>query len=172
MSRAQPAESARSRRESSVVGLRNLTLAAASSRASGSPARRQQIAATASAFDASSRKPGDDARARSTNRRPEGEARTSSFRGERVEAGSASGLTWYSRSPLTRSGARLVTSTVRFGQPSIVPSTSGAASTTCSKLSSKDRKSTRLNSSHANISYAVFCLKKKRRSAVYLDDDS
>src|SRR3712207_7146634 len=26
---------------------------------------------------------------------------------------------------------------------------------------SKDRKSTRLNSSHANISYAVFCLKKK-----------
>src|SRR3712207_8377403 len=28
-----------------------------------------------------------------------------------------------------------------------------------------DRKSTRLNSSHANISYAVFCLKKKKRTA-------
>src|SRR3712207_8366784 len=27
-----------------------------------------------------------------------------------------------------------------------------------------DRKSTRLNSSHANISYAVFCLKKKKRT--------
>src|SRR3712207_8524942 len=27
-----------------------------------------------------------------------------------------------------------------------------------------DRKSTRLNSSHAKISYAVFCLKKKKRS--------
>src|SRR3712207_7946604 len=27
---------------------------------------------------------------------------------------------------------------------------------------SPDRKSTRLNSSHANISYAVFCLKKKK----------
>src|SRR3712207_7179011 len=27
----------------------------------------------------------------------------------------------------------------------------------------KDRKSTRLNSSHANISYAVFCLKKKQK---------
>src|SRR3712207_6869632 len=27
----------------------------------------------------------------------------------------------------------------------------------------KDRKSTRLNSSHANISYAVFCLKKKNK---------
>src|SRR3712207_7481812 len=29
------------------------------------------------------------------------------------------------------------------------------------RRSTKDRKSTRLNSSHANISYAVFCLKKK-----------
>src|SRR3712207_7104960 len=29
-------------------------------------------------------------------------------------------------------------------------------------LEFRDRKSTRLNSSHANISYAVFCLKKKR----------
>src|SRR3712207_7748950 len=28
-----------------------------------------------------------------------------------------------------------------------------------------DRKSTRLNSSHANISYAVFCLKKKKQTA-------
>src|SRR3712207_8111870 len=28
-----------------------------------------------------------------------------------------------------------------------------------------DRKSTRLNSSHANISYAVFCLKKKKKQA-------
>src|SRR3712207_8060085 len=28
-----------------------------------------------------------------------------------------------------------------------------------------DRKSTRLNSSHANISYAVFCLKKKRHDS-------
>src|SRR3712207_7384271 len=30
----------------------------------------------------------------------------------------------------------------------------------------EDRKSTRLNSSHANISYAVFCLKKKNRLRV------
>src|SRR3712207_7566969 len=28
----------------------------------------------------------------------------------------------------------------------------------------RDRKSTRLNSSHANISYAVFCLKKKKKN--------
>src|SRR3712207_8907363 len=31
-----------------------------------------------------------------------------------------------------------------------------------------DRKSTRLNSSHANISYAVFCLKKKKTTNNYL----
>src|SRR5215203_6609416 len=30
-----------------------------------------------------------------------------------------------------------------------------------------DRKSTRLNSSHANISYAVFCLKKKKKNHIY-----
>src|SRR3712207_7778623 len=32
------------------------------------------------------------------------------------------------------------------------------------RLDLPDRKSTRLNSSHANISYAVFCLKKKKIS--------
>src|SRR3712207_8403196 len=31
----------------------------------------------------------------------------------------------------------------------------------------RDRKSTRLNSSHANISYAVFCLKKKNISSLH-----
>src|SRR3712207_8769280 len=34
---------------------------------------------------------------------------------------------------------------------------------TCADRAFRDRKSTRLNSSHANISYAVFCLKKKKR---------
>src|SRR3712207_7211527 len=33
----------------------------------------------------------------------------------------------------------------------------------------EDRKSTRLNSSHANISYAVFCLKKKKKNQEQLD---
>src|SRR3712207_7994598 len=32
-------------------------------------------------------------------------------------------------------------------------------------LTGLDRKSTRLNSSHANISYAVFCLKKKKMTS-------
>src|SRR3712207_7350240 len=33
----------------------------------------------------------------------------------------------------------------------------------------RDRKSTRLNSSHANISYAVFCLKKKKKKQTRID---
>src|SRR3712207_8324803 len=35
------------------------------------------------------------------------------------------------------------------------------------RLGLRDRKSTRLNSSHANISYAVFCLKKKKHTRPY-----
>src|SRR3712207_7035395 len=35
------------------------------------------------------------------------------------------------------------------------------------QLGGGDRKSTRLNSSHANISYAVFCLKKKKKSYTF-----
>src|SRR3712207_8343616 len=44
--------------------------------------------------------------------------------------------------------------------------TSGAAATPARPLATRepDRKSTRLNSSHANISYAVFCLKKKKKN--------
>src|SRR2546430_17486238 len=33
-------------------------------------------------------------------------------------------------------------------------------------LAVKDRKSTRLNSSHSQISYAVFCLKKKKKTSI------
>src|SRR5256886_8148445 len=36
----------------------------------------------------------------------------------------------------------------------------------CDQKEQEDRKSTRLNSSHSQISYAVFCLKKKNRSCV------
>src|SRR3712207_8939918 len=38
------------------------------------------------------------------------------------------------------------------------------APTSRDEYTKPDRKSTRLNSSHANISYAVFCLKKKRKT--------
>src|SRR2546422_5639278 len=35
----------------------------------------------------------------------------------------------------------------------------------------RDRKSTRLNSSHGYISYAVFCLKKKKKKRICMDVD-
>src|SRR3712207_7090580 len=41
-------------------------------------------------------------------------------------------------------------------------SSSGHVAASRDASASTDRKSTRLNSSHANISYAVFCLKKKK----------
>src|SRR2546429_6978388 len=42
--------------------------------------------------------------------------------------------------------------------------------TTARDLRQEDRKSTRLNSSHGYISYAVFCLKKKKK--INMSDDS
>src|SRR5947199_6478086 len=36
----------------------------------------------------------------------------------------------------------------------------------------RDRKSTRLNSSHLGISYAVFCLKKKKRNRIHKEEQS
>src|SRR3712207_8414051 len=44
----------------------------------------------------------------------------------------------------------------------------GGVLPTCTGKWERDRKSTRLNSSHANISYAVFCLKKKKITLVAL----
>src|SRR3712207_6948176 len=43
----------------------------------------------------------------------------------------------------------------------------GAGRTEHNVVGNRDRKSTRLNSSHANISYAVFCLKKKKKTSYY-----
>src|SRR2546422_2046542 len=47
------------------------------------------------------------------------------------------------------------------GRRSLVPAAARAA-LDCAAQSRGDRKSTRLNSSHGYISYAVFCLKKKK----------
>src|SRR3712207_8376103 len=44
----------------------------------------------------------------------------------------------------------------------LTPAEMGTTSSS-STSGTRDRKSTRLNSSHANISYAVFCLKKKKQ---------
>src|SRR2546430_13431757 len=44
----------------------------------------------------------------------------------------------------------------------------GARREGCADRRAGDRKSTRLNSSHSQISYAVFCLKKKKNHNAYL----
>src|SRR3712207_7279603 len=50
-------------------------------------------------------------------------------------------------------------------RPSVIASSDGTCSSAAApgiaSAANADRKSTRLNSSHANISYVVFCLKKK-----------
>src|SRR5690606_40156859 len=57
--------------------------------------------------------------------------------------------------------ARNPKASTRTSSPASVPSMSFAV---CWKVSfPRDRKSTRLNSSHVKISYAVFCLKKKNK---------
>src|SRR3712207_8577215 len=54
----------------------------------------------------------------------------------------------------------------RSGQPwpAVPPREPPAPQCSMRSPISTDRKSTRLNSSHANISYAVFCLKKKKQT--------
>src|SRR5437588_8458466 len=48
----------------------------------------------------------------------------------------------------------------RFSETNTLPA--GAPASSSARQPTKDRKSTRLNSSHTVISYAVFCLKKKK----------
>src|SRR5947209_15491218 len=53
----------------------------------------------------------------------------------------------------------------RTAVPAIASPSGYAFASPNSGAEARDRKSTRLNSSHANISYAVFCLKKKRNGS-------
>src|SRR3712207_7409937 len=50
------------------------------------------------------------------------------------------------------------------------PGLSAASQRLKDLVGAADRKSTRLNSSHANISYAVFCLKKKKKHHLVLSN--
>src|SRR5256885_11937255 len=54
---------------------------------------------------------------------------------------------------------------VRFNSSTIPPTSCGISTGTGLR---SDRKSTRLNSSHLVISYAVFCLKKKKNKSIFL----
>src|SRR3712207_7820552 len=76
------------------------------------------------------------------------------------------------RSPALSPGTLVVVDNVGAHQPERIRALVAAAgcrlvflpaySPDLSPVEEADRKSTRLNSSHANISYAVFCLKKKK----------
>src|SRR3989442_9802564 len=48
----------------------------------------------------------------------------------------------------------------------------GRAGVGAARRAAPDRKSTRLNSSHVRISYAVFCLKKKKKKIQHLESGS
>src|SRR3712207_9232618 len=66
------------------------------------------------------------------------------------------------RSPNSGGGGQGLVDRLR-GTHCAAPSSPGVACGS-SGTAWRDRKSTRLNSSHANISYAVFCLKKKKKN--------
>src|SRR3982751_3914584 len=57
--------------------------------------------------------------------------------------------------------------TTLFRSPSETPGVIRSRGPLHSGLPHQDRKSTRLNSSHDQISYAVFCLKKKKKHTKY-----
>src|SRR3712207_7038525 len=60
-------------------------------------------------------------------------------------------------------GAGMAAGTVaRTGSPDVEELVAASEQAARDAGPAEDRKSTRLNSSHANISYAVFCLKKKK----------
>src|SRR3712207_7123252 len=65
-----------------------------------------------------------------------------------------------------RLGHRLAAERAGLGQVALHP----APGAPVADVLLQDRKSTRLNSSHANISYAVFCLKKKRGADLLLPE--
>src|SRR2546427_9150013 len=59
-------------------------------------------------------------------------------------------------------------SAARIGRHAVAQTTEERAHRLAHGLDLEDRKSTRLNSSHSQISYAVFCLKKKKKKQQYL----
>src|SRR3712207_8193853 len=67
---------------------------------------------------------------------------------------------WAISTPISRQMATetIAEKAAAYGMPGI--RIDGFDPIACWKATKEDRKSTRLNSSHANISYAVFCLKK------------
>src|SRR5438445_3652104 len=83
---------------------------------------------------------------------------TTLFRSEALKKGDAE----FFRRTLTDDFTAIVTTGDMAGKDDFVEGVAGLHG----KDLRLDRKSTRLNSSHANISYAVFCLKKKKNKQI------
>src|SRR2546430_3352414 len=67
-------------------------------------------------------------------------------------------------------GAIIAKESIMKWQPGAHGSTFGGNPVCCAAaLATLDRKSTRLNSSHSQISYAVFCLKKKKKKCAIIE---
>src|SRR5438034_2832811 len=66
--------------------------------------------------------------------------------------------------PMTRNAEPSIITSFPTGEP--CGKRTGAAFSQGSPVGKEDRKSTRLNSSHTVISYAVFCLKKKKENNI------
>src|SRR5438874_9649540 len=66
----------------------------------------------------------------------------------------------------SRVGFALLLSTADNGVSENLPSGPSESTPTLVSFQKRDRKSTRLNSSHVEISYAVFCLKKKKTNTI------
>src|SRR5690625_6949708 len=84
----------------------------------------------------------------------------------RARARWAIGKAWEGDAAQALSTLQLVTDEMvrQFGRDTVVRSAGANKRMYARVPSGKDRKSTRLNSSHVAISYAVFCLKKQKRA--------
>src|SRR5258708_28767726 len=69
---------------------------------------------------------------------------------------------------LSHAAERLIAGrpTARLVTEPVIRELSAQLAQLCRQLPDEDRKSTRLNSSHQIISYAVFCLKKKKKKQI------
>src|SRR3712207_6913224 len=73
---------------------------------------------------------------------------------------------WRDEGPLKKARSRWYDIPARAALVGVLVATVTSLSSIIGPTATGDRKSTRLNSSHANISYAVFCLKKKTNTTL------
>src|SRR3712207_7520025 len=89
---------------------------------------------------------------------------TTLFRSDLCEGRVPDEVVAEARRVVTQTDRRLAASGAATGVALAGATGAGKSRTFNALTGTEDRKSTRLNSSHANNSYAVFCLKKKKRT--------